>query len=95
MICLLALGVAIGGCAGSGYVAEDPFDSQVYDHSIYGLICEECGREFSCSSYDYANSENIQCVFCGHNQNLKEAHRRYKELKEREKRQEEALRLRE
>ena len=76
----------------SGCATYDPNyytnpNSPGYNEPSISGLCEMCNRVFTVSRHTFDTSENVQCCYCGHVQNLKMAVNRYAYLQQQQEAQ--------
>jgi len=79
IIIALLVCIFLTGCFRSFRSAEyytDP-NSKGYFVSEFGAMCSYCSKDFTASMHQLDNAKTANCPFCGVEQNLEEATKRY------------------
>lgn len=72
---LLSLIVLLTGCVTTDYYKRS--DSPGYNETHWGGLCEKCNRMFTFSTAQYDQEQYITCPYCGYEQDLRMASKRY------------------
>lgn len=87
LIILLILSLFLSGCATVDSTYYTNPNNSGYTQNVFSGLCENCNRIFLFSKQLYDSTENVQCCYCGHIQNLKMAYNRYTYLQQQQQEQ--------